>query len=48
VTGERLRDERLLREAEEQIRKVESRQHAENERRARDERERIEALSQDV
>jgi hypothetical protein len=48
VTGERLRDERLRREAEEQIRKVESRYHAENERRARDERERIEALNRDV
>ena len=48
VTGERLRDARLRREAEEQIRKVESRYDAENERRARDEGERIEALTRDV
>jgi len=48
ATGERLRAARLRREAEEQIRKIESHYAAESERRARDERERIEALNRDV
>ncbi|HWR53222.1 MAG TPA: hypothetical protein VN428_19100, partial [Bryobacteraceae bacterium] len=48
ATGEHLKEARLRREAEEQIQRVESRQAFANERRQREEKERVEALDRDV
>ncbi len=47
-TGERLREQRIRREAEEQIRRAESQYIADRERAAGEERDRIEALNRDV